>query len=184
MNLAPELPDAACTQPSSTVETEQSARTPTPHTPVDDTTGIAQHNLPVNESMTFQEQTMVEDDVKGEQASQPNGGVDEELEEKGVVDSDSLRNSRPSHFSTDPRHEQDVTIVEEEVEAVNSNGHVLYPDVDTKPSKRTSHLRLDFKPPSPQPWDLVDPPNEESRKDKARFYSVAAPNFPAVQNAR
>lgn len=165
------------------------------HAPVDDTTNIAGHRLSSNESIVLQEQTMVagvEDNVEKQEASQPIKRqpriVDGEFAEEGIVHSDPLRNPRPTHFSTDPKEEQDVTIVEEELDVVNSNGHALYPDMDTKPShvasKRASHLRLDFKPPSPQPWEIVDSPNEESREDPRGFYSVGAQKFSGIQSAR
>lgn len=53
---------------------------------------------------------------------------------------------------------------------------MIYSTSEKKPSpvasRRTSHLHLDLKPPSPQPWDLVDPPTSDSRKGGPDFYST------------
>lgn len=204
MTSASEHTEAVSTQPSDLPHVPNAPETE--HSPpmaqtttllVDDTADITRDGLPANESMALQEKTMVasvEDDVENGDAFQPierqpnRMEADAEYAEKGMVDSDPLHNPRPTHFSTDPKEAQDVTIVEEEVDVVNSNGHTLYLDIDTKPaptaSKGASHLRLDFKPPSPQPWELVEPPSEENGKGDRGFYSVGAQKFHAVQGAR
>ncbi|KAF9560194.1 hypothetical protein CPC08DRAFT_490556 [Agrocybe pediades] len=55
-----------------------------------------------------------------------------------------------------------TVVMEDGDDVVDSNGKVLYPDNEAKPtpipSRRTSHLRLDIKPPSPMPWEQIDPP--------------------------
>ncbi|KAF9042065.1 Golgin subfamily A member 7/ERF4 family-domain-containing protein, partial [Panaeolus papilionaceus] len=72
---------------------------------------------------------------------------------------------------------------------VDSKGKLLIPDqddVEGKPmgSRRTSHLRLDLKPPSPQPWDQIEPPLNNNMKAVAGYYSPAASQqkFHSMQN--
>lgn len=89
---------------------------------------------------------------------------------------------------------QDKTITVEEDEKVeedivDSKGKLLIPDqddVEGKPmgSRRTSHLRLDLKPPSPQPWDQIEPPLNNNMKAVAGYYSPAASQqkFHSMQN--
>jgi hypothetical protein len=154
------------------------------------TTSLTQHIISANKSMSFKDQTMtasVEDEQDAFRAAEQHPGieVDAEFEGKGDVDTDPLHNPRPSHFSTYAKEAQEATIVEEEVDIVDSTGHALYPDTKSSPGRRTSHLRLEFKPPSPQPWDLVDPSSEESRKNSREFYTVrASQKFRAAQSAR
>ncbi|KAG6849802.1 hypothetical protein H0H93_005052 [Arthromyces matolae] len=39
-------------------------------------------------------------------------------------------------------------------------------------SNRRAHLHLNLKPPSPQPWDLVDPPDTNDAKETPDYYST------------
>lgn len=198
MTSASEYVEAVPSQPSTLPHVPDTLETEHPQTPAEgDPTPITRYIIPAKKSMSFKEQTMtasVEGDAEKQDPfrateQQPSTEVNAEFEGRGIVDSDPLHNPRPSYFSTDAKELQGVTIVEEEVDIVNSSGHALYPDLDTKPSptagRRTSHLRLDFKPPSPQPWELVDPPSELSRKDGREFYTVgASQKFRAAQSAR
>ncbi|KAF5392442.1 hypothetical protein D9757_002109 [Collybiopsis confluens] len=45
---------------------------------------------------------------------------------------------------------------------VDINGRVIYPP--SKPSRSNLHLEIEHKAPSPQPWDLVDPPLTNGEK--------------------
>lgn len=101
-------------------------------------------------------------------------------DEADIADWDPLRQTmRPA--SGDVNQTQDLTmVVEEEVgdELVDSNGRVLFTDSNAKPSpagsRRASHLRLNIKPPSPQPWDLIDPPpSDNGHKGNHDFYSTS-----------
>jgi len=109
-------------------------------------------------------------------------------EEKDIVtDTDPLRNAQTTCFSTDAKGAHDLTIVGEGDDIVDSKGHPFYPEVDAKPTpatpKRASHLRLDLKPPSsPQPWELVEPPNEEGRKGPSDFFTIRARKFHALHS--
>jgi len=185
MTLAPENLEATSTQPSNSLHVPN-ALDPPPMARattqlVDDTTDV---RLPANEYMV----ASVEAGAEKEGFFQPIHRQPVESAEKDMVDSDPLRSPRRTHFSTDPKEAHDVTVVEEEVDIVNSNGHTLYPDTYTKPSptvpKGASHLRLNLKPPSPQPWELIDPPSEENGKGVRGFYSVGAQKFHTVQSAR
>jgi len=72
----------------------------------------------------------------------------------------------------------DNTVVIEEGDVVDLHGKVLYPENDLKPipipSGRTSHLRLDLKPPSPMPWEQIDPPVGNNDKSVTGHYSPAS----------
>ncbi|KAG6845289.1 hypothetical protein H0H87_011440 [Tephrocybe sp. NHM501043] len=62
----------------------------------------------------------------------------------------------------------------------------LYPALERKPSpvasKRASHLHLNLKPPSPQPWDLVDPPEADETKGNNDYYSTGSRKFRTLQS--
>lgn len=81
---------------------------------------------------------------------------------------------------------QDMTMVVEEGDVVDSRGRLMYSvdeEVDEKASavnspRRASHLRLNLKVSSPQPWELVDPPDSNGHQTKpeheleSRFHSL------------
>lgn len=95
-----------------------------------------------------------------------------ETREAVTEESDPLRDPLRTNFSEEANNTQELPAVVEENDIVNSNGRLLYSDVDTRPvSKRASHLRLDLKPPSPQPWEIIDPP-EIDRKGGPDYYST------------
>ncbi|KAF9457459.1 Golgin subfamily A member 7/ERF4 family-domain-containing protein [Collybia nuda] len=81
---------------------------------------------------------------------------------------------------------QDLKVVVEE-DVVDSNGRLLYPGVDLKPSpvasRRTSHLRLDLKPPSPQPWELIDPPDIDGKSGPDYYSTLGSKKFHTLQSA-
>ena len=190
MNLAPENLEAISAQPSNHPHVSNAPEAEHPPRMARTATQLVDDGADLtraNESVVLHEQTMVasvEDDREREDAFQ----VIQTQPDVDMVDSDPLRNPRPTHFSVDPKEAQDVTVVEEEVDIVNSNGQTLYPDIYTKPSptasKGASHLRLNLKPPSPQPWELVEPPSEETGKEDRRLYSVGGQKFDVVQSAR
>jgi len=71
-----------------------------------------------------------------------------------------------------------MVLVEDDV--VDSKGKILYPPSDMK--SRTSHLHLDLKPSSPQPWERIVPPLEDTIKSS---YSPSAiqQRFNTIQKA-
>jgi len=100
-------------------------------------------------------------------------------------------------------HDRTV-IIEEEDDVVDSKGKLLHSEdedegrgqqgggqggkLGIKPSpvgsRRASHLRLDLKPPSPQPWDQIDPPSDNNLKVIAGYYSPgASQKFRTLQSA-
>ncbi|KAF7437304.1 hypothetical protein PC9H_004143 [Pleurotus ostreatus] len=96
-------------------------------------------------------------------------------QEKGVEDDEEAVHSG-----------QDMTMVVEEGDVVDSRGRLMYSvdeEVDEKLSavnspRRASHLRLNLKASSPQPWELVDPPDSNGHQTKpeheleSRFHSL------------
>ncbi len=96
-------------------------------------------------------------------------------QEKGVEDDEEAVSSG-----------QDMTMVVEEGDVVDSRGRLMYSvdeEVDEKPSavnspRRASHLHLNLKASSPQPWELVDPPDSNGHQTKpeheleSRFHSL------------
>ncbi|CAA7264677.1 unnamed protein product [Cyclocybe aegerita] len=96
-------------------------------------------------------------------------------------------------------HDKDKTVIveEDEDDIVDSKGRLMFPD-ETKEttqtpggilrpspaaSRRASHLRLDLKPPSPQPWDHIDPPLDNNLKAIAGYYSPGTTKFRTLQSA-
>ncbi|KAJ3513043.1 hypothetical protein NLJ89_g3167 [Agrocybe chaxingu] len=96
-------------------------------------------------------------------------------------------------------HDKDKTVIveEDEDDIVDSKGRLMFPD-ETKEtthtpggilrpspaaSRRASHLRLDLKPPSPQPWDHIDPPLDNNLKSIAGYYSPGTTKFRTLQSA-
>lgn len=143
------------------------------------------------ETTIFQEKTMVEGIDEEAEDSPAKIGVDTfhssfrlsgvHTEEKASVSGPNpLQNYFAEKDVTEANH--DVTIVGEAGDIVDASGKLLYPDANTRPvgSQRASHLRLDLKPPSPHPWDLVEPPNDHR---KPGYYSPSAShNFHAMQS--
>ncbi|RDB29061.1 Golgin subfamily A member 7 [Hypsizygus marmoreus] len=97
---------------------------------------------------------------------------DEENEKEMVEVLDPLRTPQ-SHKVNET---QELTmVVEEDDDDIGSTNGGLCSNVEKKPqvaSRRASHLHLDLKPPSPQPWDLVDPPDSDGRKGGPDYYST------------
>ncbi|KAF8665163.1 hypothetical protein AX16_000628 [Volvariella volvacea WC 439] len=104
------------------------------------------------------------------------GKVEVEVVEKGVEKwEDPLRNGVPAGLA----QTQDLAVVvEEDVgdQLLDAHGRLLFTDSGTRStpagSRRASHLRIDIKPGSPQPWELIDPPSEEGRKAGPDFDST------------
>jgi hypothetical protein len=103
-------------------------------------------------------------------------GENEKTKEGVTDESDPLRDPHRINFTNEANDTQELTVVVEDGDVVDSNGRLIYSGVDLKPSpaasRRASHLRLDLKPPSPQPWDLIDPPSDTDRKGGPDFYST------------
>ncbi|KAF8807170.1 hypothetical protein BYT27DRAFT_6557093 [Phlegmacium glaucopus] len=81
-------------------------------------------------------------------------------------------------------HDHNIVLVEDDV--VDSKGKLLYPQTDMKTtSNRTSHLHLDLKPSSPQPWEQIDPPLDNTIKSMEDYYSpsVTQQRFHTMQKA-
>jgi hypothetical protein len=142
------------------------------------------------ETTIFQEKTMVEGNDGEAEESPVKIGVDtihSSFRLSGVHTEEKASVSGPQNYLaekdvTEANH--DITIVGEAGDIVDASGKLLYPDADasTRPvgSRRASHLRLDLKPPSPHPWDLVEPPNDHR---KPGYYSPSAShNFHAMQS--
>jgi hypothetical protein len=75
---------------------------------------------------------------------------------------------------------------EEEEDIVDSKGKLFYPDAKTKKlpiSQRTSHLRLNLKPPSPLPWERIEPPLDNNVKATAGYYSPVTSRFRTMQSS-
>ncbi|KAF5377263.1 hypothetical protein D9615_006428 [Tricholomella constricta] len=99
-----------------------------------------------------------------------NGYISTDEKDSEVV-SDPLRT--PPHSGLEA---QEVTVVVEDGDITDSAGDNLYSTLEKKPSpaasRRASHLHLDLKPPSPQPWDLIEPPDTDDRKGGPDYYST------------
>jgi len=142
------------------------------------------------ETTIFHDKTMVENDGEAEEPPEKIGvdsihssfrlsGVHTE-EKASVSGPNPLQNYLAEKDVTEANH--DVTIVGEAGDIVDASGKLLYPDANARPvgSRRASHLRLDLKPPSPHPWDLVEPPNDHR---KPGYYSPSGShNFHAMQS--
>ncbi|ESK98129.1 golgin a7 [Moniliophthora roreri MCA 2997] len=70
---------------------------------------------------------------------------------------------------------------------VDANGRLRIPDSNDEKSsspRPKSDLRIDIRPPpTPQPWDLVDPPPENGQKASNRFGTVRSNNFSTLQKS-
>ncbi|KAG6919487.1 hypothetical protein DXG01_005746 [Tephrocybe rancida] len=82
---------------------------------------------------------------------------------------------------------QELSAVAEEDGTPFSAVETLYPTLEKKlspvASKRASHLHLNLKPPSPQPWDLVEPPDADETKGNHDYYStVDSRKFKTLQS--
>lgn len=70
------------------------------------------------------------------------------------------------------------TVIENGGDVVDSHGRVLFSGEEAKStptvSRRPSHLHLNLKPPSPQPWDLVGTDTQNGRLHISNLYSSPA----------
>ncbi|KAF5361680.1 hypothetical protein D9758_007382 [Tetrapyrgos nigripes] len=68
---------------------------------------------------------------------------------------------------------------------VDSNGRVLILEDDPEGSRRRgSHLRIEVKQGSPQPWDLVEPPSSGNEKARNPYGTVTSSNkFSTLQDS-
>ncbi|GLB36611.1 putative golgin subfamily A member 7/ERF4 family protein [Lyophyllum shimeji] len=99
----------------------------------------------------------------------------------GYLDADEIRAEEVSDPLRMPAHNgfegQELTVVVEDGDITDAAaGGDLYPVSEKKPSpatsRRASHLHLDLKPPSPQPWEIIDPPDRDERKGGQDYYST------------
>ncbi|KAG5654345.1 hypothetical protein H0H81_004299 [Sphagnurus paluster] len=85
---------------------------------------------------------------------------------------------------------QDIKVVVEEGDIGDLTGENLYSNMEKKASpatsRRASHLHLNLKPPSPQPWELIDPPESNDghgREGGQDYYStMGSRKFQALQD--
>lgn len=168
----------------------------------------------VEEEVGLQEETMVAELEDGEEkTNQKAGGGDEEgpprttprlppsppLTRVGTNESTS-RPDNPSSWhplqDQKPSNTQDAdatVVVVEDGEVVDQNGHPQsqFSDSGERPSispsarrASASHLHLEIKPPSPQPWELIEPPSANGRKERGDdFYStIGSQKFNTLQS--
>lgn len=61
-------------------------------------------------------------------------------------------------------------------------------ETDKKPRRRTNHkpahLNLEFREPSPQPWDIIDPPADNNDRVETECYSLRSPMYASQQTGR
>jgi hypothetical protein len=76
-------------------------------------------------------------------------------------------------------------VVSQESDIVTSDGHLAFPEdekVKLSSPRRASELQpLDTKPPSPQPWDLVDPPPSNGRRGTDYYSTLGPRKFDTLQ---
>jgi len=143
-----------------------------------------------DEEMEFAEPTLTLDDLPLApiHSEHPNGQVsaasrasaegDVEPFEEDVTEWHPLDHTRPD--SKDMSQIQDTTFVEDSVAPGSDEKHLFV----AAPRTHTSNpsLRINPKPPSPQPWDIVDPSNHGEGTD---FYStLGTKNFGTLQKKR
>lgn len=109
-----------------------------------------------------------------------------EIREGVKDDSGPLRDPLRTNFTNEANDAQELTVVVEEDDIVDSNGRLLYSGVGSKPSpaasRRASHLRLDLKPPSPQPWELIDPPDTDPKGGPDYYSTLGSRKFHTLQS--
>ncbi|KAK7059222.1 hypothetical protein VNI00_001849 [Paramarasmius palmivorus] len=68
---------------------------------------------------------------------------------------------------------------------IDSNGRLRIPGEKTTSPRPNSELRIDTtrSPPTPQPWDLVDPPPQNGQKLPNPFGTLKSNNFSVLQNS-
>ncbi|KAJ8520360.1 hypothetical protein ONZ45_g2816 [Pleurotus djamor] len=156
--------------------------------------GSSQEDPPVarRASLALQGTTLADVSVSEDKEDETRVEEEEEDEDKG--ESWHPLSPRPppvtDHPQVDTPHgPQENTLVVDEGDVVDSRGRVLYPDddFDEKPTdisspRRASHLRLDLKVPSPQPWELVDPPDPRDHRGKEDAQSQHGSRFHSLQN--
>ncbi|KAG6902969.1 hypothetical protein C0995_008542 [Termitomyces sp. Mi166 len=130
-----------------------------------------------------QEQTMIgSEDVHGltsdwNTLSQPKEDNPLSMKEENIKDLGI--NEKDSGEALDPlrtRHEvHELTVVAEDGNIVDTVVDNTDSQLEKKPSpvasNRASHLHLDLRPPSAQPWDLVDPPDTDDAKGNPDYYT-------------
>ena len=117
----------------------------------------------------------------------PNGQVDEvprnstevvEPVEEDVIEWHPLEHIWPD--SVDINQPQDTTFVEDSIALGSDEKHL--PVAAPQSQTSNSNLRIDPKPPSPQPWDIAEPSNHGEGTD---YYStLGTKNFGTLQKNR
>ncbi|KAF8887714.1 Golgin subfamily A member 7/ERF4 family-domain-containing protein [Infundibulicybe gibba] len=105
-----------------------------------------------------------------------NSKEDEKRDEVRVEEKwDPLQHGDPLDLGSNEDLQASNTMAVKDADSIlDSNGRLLFPDSKhpSMASRRASHLRLDIKPPSPQPWDLVDPPADNVCTSGPEYYST------------
>jgi len=74
-------------------------------------------------------------------------------------------------------------VLDEGDSVVDSNGRVITPVEDLGRPRRGSHLHIEIKQSSPQPWDLVDPPSSRSEKNRNPYGTASSHRFSTLQDS-
>jgi hypothetical protein len=116
----------------------------------------------------------------------PNDTLSSAVEEQGEHGEEDLTEWHPlDHTRTeskDMNQTQDTTFVDDSVAHESNEKHVLTPIPQNQASNPS--LRIVTKTPSPQPWDLVNPP-QSNHGDATDYYStIGTKNFGTLQKNR
>lgn len=121
-----------------------------------------------------------------------------------TTDSTSMRILTPPLENEESHGLEEVDIVDHEwhplahtgppakVDDLSLHGHDsphIGPETDKKPRRRTNHkpthLNLEFREPSPQPWDTIDPPSDHNDRVENECYSPPrSPMYASQQTGR
>jgi hypothetical protein len=120
-----------------------------------------------------------------------------------VGTNDSKRSKRHSHTSPEVEEVEETGVgwhplILERTDSRRENGHqtqesavdeeediagepVVFANDEKSSSRRSRHLHLNIQPPSPQPWDLVDPPETNGLKPEY-FSTIGSQKFSTLQS--
>jgi hypothetical protein len=76
--------------------------------------------------------------------------------------------------------ELDVSGTDQNQTVVGEGGSVVDESTPPKPIRRNSALHLAIHPPSPQPWEIIDPPDSDD--DTERYPRAGPKRFDVIQN--
>lgn len=104
-------------------------------------------------------------------APPPENNDDEGLEEVNVANHwHPLRRPQEDSLSL---HDRDSTHVGSERDEKRRS----------RTNRRPKHLNLEFKEPSPQPWDNIDPPEHNGRNEHDYYSTMQSTTYATQQNA-